>query len=594
MLWKSRGIIPTMTYIDPDREREPGRAAVELYTQTYGTLLRSSGETKLKVLEQSHIGMGSSLHPKAGSAEPDTGALIYALRRLPPSITAVKRIVLGQSADVFKRMLDVDVEKWEMQSAPGRRRRYYYDGKETLAVYIASPSDIDDVIPQLVALQIEWNKLHALLSPEDLSRAESTEQQFKVLQRTGVSEDDALRLVEIWGDLLTPLRRIQAEEKDFRVRMLGGTQIGYVKATRRWWQPIEDLMRTEGLDKRPVYFISSNTHSLVNLLSGSARRHQQEIVDYTERSNNLELVPELRKLRQGQSRGNWDNFLYYAARSYYGQSPAAEGRRALRTTEEEERGIFLIASQAGLDVAAQVIVLDRLVAGDLDPRLGTPASDRLKRSPAILINVNYPLGLGAYNVLREVAESIGTLRGVYVLGKAATLNGSIGDIMISNVVYVEHSENTYWLDNCFSFDSVAPFLVYGSALDNQRAVTVRGTFLQNRGYLDFYHRESFTVVEMEAGPYLDAIYETTESSRYPVRENINFTRLPFDVGVLHYASDTPYTQARTLGARGLSYYGLDSTYASSAAILRRIWAQEHVLDSELEPAWTEAESPPGA
>jgi hypothetical protein len=63
---------------------------------------------------------------------------------------------------------------------------------------------------------------------------------------------------------------------------------------------------------------------------------------------------------------------------------------------------------------------------------------------------------------------------------------------------------------------------------------------------------------------------------------------------LHYASDTPYTQARTLGARGLSYYGLDSTYASSAAILRRIWAQEHVLDSELEPAWTEAESPPGA
>ena len=160
-----------MAFIDPDSDRGPGRDAVELYTRTYGTLLRSSGETKLKVLEQSHIGMQSSLHPKAGSAEPDTGALIYALRRLPPSITAVRRIVLGQSADVFKRMLDVDVEKWEMQSAPGRRRRYYFDGKETLAVYIASPSDIDDVIPQLVALQIEWNKLHALLSAEDLGPA---------------------------------------------------------------------------------------------------------------------------------------------------------------------------------------------------------------------------------------------------------------------------------------------------------------------------------------------------------------------------------------------------------------------------------------
>jgi hypothetical protein len=570
-----------MAYNDLESDRGPGREAVELYTRTYGTLLRSSGETKLKVLEQSHIGMRSSLHPRAGSAEPDTGALIYALRRLPPSIIAVRRIMLGQSAEVFKRTLNVDVEQWEMQSAPGRRRRYYFDGKETLAVYIASASDIDDVIPQLVALQIEWNKLHALLNGEDLSRAESVAAQFQILQRLGISEDDALRLVEIWSDLLDPLRRIQAEEKDFRVRMLGGTQVGYIKATRRWWQPIEDLMLREGVSDRPVYFISSNTHSLVNLLSGSARRHQEEIVDFIERSKNLELVPELRKLRQGQTRGNWDNFLYYAARSYYGQSPEANQRRAQRTREEEERGIFFLPSQAGLDVAVQVIVLDRLVAADIDPRLGTPPADRLRRSPAVLINVNYPLGLGAYNVLREVAESTGALRGVYVLGKAATLNGSIGDIMISNVVYEEHSENTYWLDNCFSFDSVAPFLVYGSALDNQRAVTVRGTFLQNRGYLDFYHRESFTVVEMEAGPYLNALYEAAESSRYPMRENINFTKLPFDFGVLHYASDTPYTQARTLGARGLSYYGLDSTYASTVAILRRILARERVLTTDV-------------
>ncbi|HET9849364.1 MAG TPA: hypothetical protein VFR68_12525, partial [Candidatus Dormibacteraeota bacterium] len=584
-----------MAYNDPGEERGPGRDAVDLYTRTYNTLLRSSGETKLKVLEQSHIGMGSSLHPKAGSAEPDTGALIYALRRLPPSITAVRRIVLGQSAEVFKRMLNVDVEQWEMQSAPGRRRRYYYDGKETLAVYIASPSDIDDVIPQLVALQIEWNKLHALLSVEDLTHAADVADQFRVLERLGISEDDALRLVEIWGDLLAPLRRIQAEEKDFRIRMLGGTQIGYIKATNRWWQPIESLMQSEHVGDRPVYFISSNSHSLVNLLSGSARRHQEEIIGFIEQSNNLELVPELRKLRQGQSRGNWDNFLYYAARSYYGQSPDAVARRAARTAEEEARGIYFLPSQAGLDVAAQVIILDRLIAADLDPRLGDPSAERLRQSRAVLINVNYPLGLGAYNVLREVAVNVGTLRGVYVLGKAATLNGSIGDIMISNVVYEEHSENTYWLDNVFSFNSVAPFLVYGSALDNQRAVTVRGTFLQNRSYLDFYHRESFTVVEMEGGPYLNALYEAAESSRYPTRQNINFTKLPFDLGVLHYASDTPYTQARTLGARGLSYFGMDSTYASSVAILRRILTQEQVLTSDLAaPRWADAEARQGA
>jgi hypothetical protein len=126
-------------------------------------------------------------------------------------------------------------------------------------------------------------------------------------------------------------------------------------------------------------------------------------------------------------------------------------------------------------------------------------------------------------------------------------------------------------------------------------VTVRGTFLQNRGYLDFYQRESFTVVEMEAGPYLNALYEAAESSRYPMRENINFTKLPFDFGVIHYASDTPYTQARTLGARGLSYYGLDSTYASSVAILRRILAQEQVLTADVAtPRWADAGARQGA
>lgn len=583
-----------MAFGSDDGERGPGRDAVELYTRTYTTLLRSSGETKLKVLEQSHIGMSSSLHPKAGSPDPDTGALIYALRRLPPSIIHVRRIVLGQSAEVFRRALDVDVESWEMQSAPGRRRRYYFDGRETLAVYIASPSDVDDVVPQLVALQIEWNKLHALLSAEDLNGIETTEALFALLERLGISEDDSLRLLDIWGDLAAPLREIKAEEKSFTVRMLGGTQVGYVKATRRWWQPIEALLKAQGIRDRPIYFISSNTHSVANLLSGTARRHQNEIVEHIEQGNNLELVPELRKLRQGQTRGNWDNFLYFAARVFYGPSPESQPRRAHRSREEEERGIYFLPSRAGLDLAAQVIILDRLQAGDLDPRLGSPSEATMKRSPAVVININYPLGLGAYNVLREVAQSVETLRGVYVLGKAATLNASIGDVMISNVVYDEHSENTYWLDNCFSFNSVAPFLVYGSALDNQRAVTVRGTFLQNRGYLDFYHRESFTVVEMEAGPYLNALYETTESSRYPMHDNINFSKLPFDFGLLHYASDTPYTQARTLGARGLSYYGMDSTYASSVAILRRILAQEQILTTDLAPRWVEAEANEGA
>ena len=188
----------------------------------------------------------------------------------------------------------------------------------------------------------------------------------------------------------------------------------------------------------------------------------------------------------------------------------------------------------------------------------------------------YPLGLAAYNILREVAETAAELRGIYVLGKAATLNADVGDVMISSVIHDEHSRSTYWLDNAFQVADIAPYLRFGSGLDNQRAVSVKGTFLQNRGYLDFYYREAFTVVEMEAGPYCNAVYELSEAARYPMGEPVNFSKLPIDFGVIHYASDTPFTQARTLGARGLSYFGMDSTYASSVAILRRIFQREQL------------------
>jgi hypothetical protein len=229
-------------------------------------------------------------------------------------------------------------------------------------------------------------------------------------------------------------------------------------------------------------------------------------------------------------------------------------------------------------VPAQIIPLDRLDVANLDPRLGTVDAARLAASPAVIVNVDYPLGLAAYNILREIAVDTSVLRAVYVLGKAATLNADVGDVMLSSVVHDEHSGTTYWLDNAFGVEDIEPDLRFGTGLDNQRAVTVKSTFLQNRSYLDFYYREAFTVVEMEAGPFCSAVYEIADADRHPTGEAINFSKLPIDLGVIHYASDTPYTQARTLGARGLSYYGMDSTYASSLAIMRRILRLEGVLD----------------
>jgi hypothetical protein len=331
------------------------------------------------------------------------------------------------------------------------------------------------------------------------------------------------------------------------------------------------------LAERPLYFVSSNTHSLVNIVTGIARGCEPQLVAFVEQLDEGDILrQELAAFGEGRAEGSWENFLYFVARLYF-SSRGAEGA-AERRAAEMERGVKHLRSTTALRVPAQVMPLAALDATALDPRLGEVDAAALGASDAVIVNIDYPLGVAAYNILRELTVDRTGLRGVYVLGKAATLNADVGDVMISSVVHDEHSGSTYWLDNAFSVSDLAPDLRFGTGLDNQRAVTVKSTFLQNRSYLDFYYREAFTVVEMEAGPYLNAVYEIADADRYPVGEAVNFSKLPIDLGVIHYASDTPYTQARTLGAQGLSYYGMDSTYASSLAIVRRILRLEGALD----------------
>ncbi len=210
----------------------------------------------------------------------------------------------------------------------------------------------------------------------------------------------------------------------------------------------------------------------------------------------------------------------------------------------------------------------------MDPRLAAGDLAFLRKSNALILNIDYPLGLAAYNILNKVAEHSGSVVGVYVMGKSASLNGVVGDVIIPNVVQDEHSQNTYLFQNAFSAGDVAPYLNFGTVLDNQKAVTVLGTFLQNARIMDVMYREGYTDIEMESGPYLSAVYEMYRPQRHPVNELVNLYGVPFDVGVLHYVSDTPLSKGKNLGAGTLSYFGIDSTYATTIAILRRIFQRE--------------------
>ncbi len=571
----------------------PGNEEIDLYLRTYYSLLRSSGEVEVRSLEETHSGMNASLHQGANSPEVDVAAFVYCAMRLPPCMNDVRLVLLGQSAEVFSRRGYPDVQSWTVSKAPARRRKMFFDGEETLAVFINSISDIDDLIPMLVTYQIEWNKMHSRLAHVGLERG--TKYTLEDYQNAlGLNDQEFDKLRQVWGSRLLPtLAEVMHEQRRFAVRLLAGSFTDYRRATEGWWRSVVANCSVADLPARPVYFVSSNMHVLPNLFSNYAGLFKEEILTFLQDTNPEGLLEEYEQLKENPLPGALENLYYYVMRRYF-RTLAGRHHYDCRLEHETTLGIHNVRRPLNLDVGAQIIELNKLDQGHFDPRLQLAEVEweKLRQSPALIINVDYPLGMAAYQVLSQLAANVCELRGVYIMGKAATLNGRIGDVMVPNVVYDEHSRNSYLFRNCFDASDVAPFLNYSTVFDNQKAVTVRGTFLQNKDFMLVFYQEGYTDIEMEAGPYLSAIYENVYPKRYPLNEIVNlFLNLTYDVGILHYASDTPYSRRQSLLSKSLLYFGMDSTYAAAVAILRRILALELGRDGYYEKkGWSNDES----
>ncbi len=553
-------------------DRQPPRTTsneIDLYIRTYYSLLRSSGDVRVRAFEEAHLYSASSLHTGALSPDPDLAAFAYSAGRLPECIHQIRRMVLGQSIEQLARA-GFPVSTWQTVRSRGRRRPLRWDGSATLAVFVASASDIDDLVPIVAAYQIEWNKLHGRLAASGHPAAALADLDDPSVAEALGTDADGVRLLRAalggrWGD---GLAAIAAHELDLTLRLTDGTFREYQRSAQSWWRAIE-AARPE-LMRRPVYFVSSNTHALANLLGGYAFAHQDQLAEYLRRENTEGLGARLDAALASGDDSVTSNLLYYGLRAYLAAAPGGE-RVAAVQAHDAQVGITTIESPARIDVAAQVFELARLDPRHMDPRVRMPGMEQLARSKAVIVNIDYPLGMAAYHHLAAVTTGLDEIRGMYIMGKAATLNARVGDVMISKVVHDEHSGNTYLLRNSLHAADVQPFMRHGTVLDNQKALTVRSAFLQNRSYMDVFYREGYTVMEMEAGPYLSAIHETAAPQRHPKGEIVNLTDgVGFDFGLIHYASDTPYSRRQSLLSKSMSFFGMESTYGCALAIARRI------------------------
>jgi len=456
------------------------KETISIHLRTYRSALRSSKEISIASLIPTYLKMNPLLHPKANSKESDQEALSYVLARLPKEISQTKLIVIGQTKEIFTKA-GYKIKKWKQVFAPRRWRRTFFDSQtKTLASFIASISDVDDIINLLIALQIELNK-------------------------TGQSPN-------------------------FKVKLLSESWVNFAKNIQIWWREI--IRRTKrqfNFAQQPLVFISSNSHSLINLLDGFCLKNKEKIIS---------------------SSGQKSTNVYFASQFAFQRNPDLWRKKL---AAEKEMGIMRIKPSGGFNLETQIIP-------------GKLISPKLKN--LIALNVEAPLGFAAFHLLEEVLENVQEIKGIYIMGKAAALNTKKGDILIPKIVFDEHTQNTYLVNNCFNNNFNYPFKG-GSVLDNQKLVSVLGTFLQNKDLFDSYSEKEFNIIEMEAGPYLGAITQATFPKPLPQNTIVDLHQPPFEMGIIYYSSDNPYTLNETL-KEALGPAGIEATYLTTQAIIDRV------------------------
>ena len=177
-----------------------------------------------------------------------------------------------------------------------------------------------------------------------------------------------------------------------------------------------------------------------------------------------------------------------------------------------------------------------------------------------IVNMDYAFGEEGFFLFNELCESLGDrLCSVFIIGKAGTLTGARGDVMLPSYFVKQGTGDVYPVENCLTpgdFPDDFPFKVHTGG----PMLTVDGTFMQNRDVLEYF-RDNWKAlgVEMEGIPYVRALLQAF------LRKRIR-GKLP--VGVVYYASDAPL-QGDTL-AVPLGESGIEPVYAATQAVLRRM------------------------
>lgn len=481
--------------------------------------------------------------------------LLYVLDRLPEGIETCRFINLtateGLSETSFKKIVP-----------PKRRRNCYRIDNEQMNIEITrGRSDIYDVLTHLTFIYLEshkllnrmfvgykneisheWDKLEELVLSEQEISSENREllfvylsnllgRSFDELNRTYVqlaTNQDPDRFFHIiyWLGNLAAKEKLNNEFRLIRFSDMLADQVGKHVYGNIWAKTIKKVLNDQNMLDRPIHIISSNMHSVLNVL------YAKDALNYQDK----------------------DVFSLYEKLS---DSNTQEDRSKVLACALE-KGLIEVDDTSGANIDVQIIDTSFITHEE-------------KVTAPVLVVMDYAFGEQAFETMDELLKPYNygkensrklDVRSISIMGKAGILCGQKGDIMIPTAHILEGTADNYFFINELSEND---FKELNLSTFTGNMITVLGTSLQNKFILNYFKNTTWNSVglEMEGAHYQKAIQIASQ-----IRNHIS---KDVKVRYAYYASDNPLHSGSTLASGGLGMKGVVPTYAITEAIIGQIF-----------------------
>jgi hypothetical protein len=537
------------------------------------------GELVLKDLYHDFKSMKPSIHRECDDPRTiDLTAFTYAQQRLPDEITTASSLYVKKEVEELASLTGL-----RQLSSRMKRRAMYDQGNGNLLSIARDPdTDVLDTASCVTSEGIEARKMKSKFDgkavppiPRGLDFSQDTAQRNQYLARIANILNVDLRKL-IWAnkalDYRLPflLENIASHDLD-TLRIEFDSQFSKTDASlkaREWRKRIESELKKYG--DRPIAIISSDTHSVINCLTGFARDNNRRLLEIASSDPSIPIVPT-----------NNPSLCYHLIRSLC-KNPENKGLLEEKIAYEKELGIKLIKDEFKTGVDVHVIDLERILKENppkIDPRIKFNL-DKLKQKGLIILNMDYSFGRQGTHSMRELCETFkNRIESISITGKAGltTIEPEAGrfDIMLPTYVLPQIEYGLYDFPNgnqlqTEDFDNlIRGIKVPGKngQLRNLRihnsgpVLTVPCVAMQSDILLKYYiDRDNTIGVEMEAVPYLDAIIK--EHRRGYLRKDLM-------INVGYWASDVPLDPEESLAEDHMNW-GFLPSYALNLAILGKV------------------------